>query len=87
MNRAASAGIKRKIITMCMTVFFVLCNILTGQLWVWGYIKTYPYWARGMFGITAVYILGGCILQTYGYLKSSRALGLVAFLILCLCAF
>ena len=82
-----SPGIKRKIITMCMTIFFLLCNVLTGQLWVWGYIAKYPYWARGMFAITAIYILGGCMLQTFGHIKLARILGVAAFLLLCVCAF
>lgn len=79
--------IKRKIGTMSMAAFFMLCNALVGQLWIWGFIEKYPYWARAMFITTSVYVLCGCMLQTFGYLRSSRALGGAAFLILCIAVF
>lgn len=86
MGNTYNVGISRKLITASMALFFIICNVFVGQLWVWGIISPYPYWARGMFAIIAVYVLGGCMLQTFGYLRTSRALGIVAFLLLCLCA-
>lgn len=78
---------KKRIKTLAITFSLLLLNVLIGELWHLGIIVDYPFFARGMLIISMVYVMGRCMLNSFGHPRASRILTIFAFLLLCVCVF
>ena len=79
--------LKKRIKTLSLTLALFLIYVLIGNLNIYGYIDTYPRFARTMLVFTMIQVLGGCMLQTAGLSKLSLWLSTIVFIILCTCLF
>lgn len=79
---------RKRIITLSLTLFLFLVYTLLGALYQYTNLLTdYPRFARAMLVVTMIYVLGGCILHTLGYVKATKVLGTLVFLALCVFLF
>lgn len=53
----------------------------------YGTLSKFPYLSTVMLTFAAIYIFGGCVLQTFGHKIASLALGVVTFFVLCTALF
>lgn len=76
---------KKRVITLAITLGLFLLYVLMGSIAMYGTAReyVYPRFSRAMIVVTMIYVLGGCILQTFGHTKATLALGTIAFISLC----
>ena len=79
--------IKKRAVTIVLTLLLILASIGLNIFRKVGVIKFPIMSASIMLLATAIFIFGGCMLQTFGKYKISIVLGVMIFFVLCTCLF
>lgn len=79
--------VKQKLLTISITMILLLSTATVWFLAEHRAIIESPELIVTMLVSTAIYVFVGCLLQTFGHIMKSLALGVVVFFILCTCLF
>ena len=78
---------QKRMETLIMTLLLLALAGSIHWLYVSGIISKHPIFSEIMAVATAVYVFGGCVLQTFGLRKISFVLSIIIFFVLCVCLF
>lgn len=77
--------LKKRIITLFLTLVLLSLGLILDELHLMKVIEFSTTAAVTMLDATAVFVLGGCMLQTFGHTALARALSFAIFFVLCVC--
>lgn len=75
--------IKKRVVTITITALLLIAALILGIMHSKNIIYFNVLFSEVMLVATAIYVLGGCMLQTFGHIKLSIALGVLIFGVLC----
>lgn len=78
---------RQRIETIITTVLLLGAGIVARFLLNDGHIEGISILTTLMPFATAIYVFGGCMLQTFGFRKLAIILGIIVFVVLCTCLF
>lgn len=79
---------KKRVVTLTITLMLFVLYVGIGMFHEYiDKTSDYPQFARAMLVVTMIYVLGGCILQTFGHTKVVKFIGTAVFVLLCVFLF
>lgn len=77
--------LKKRIVTISITLALFGAGLVLEELHLMDVIEYSPVVAVTMMQATAIFVFGGCILQTFGKRTLARWLAFASFFVLCVC--